>query len=137
MKRGRSTTTPTKAEAAWLDAVKRTGCICCWLRGYGHDPDGPAVEAHHLLSGGIRRGHLFTVGLCAWHHRGRALVYAHDLAWHRATLGPALSEGSVPFRAAFGDDDILYAVQARLLQLAGEADSLAALGIELPEALAA
>lgn len=115
MKRGRSTGNPTRAEAAWIDAVKRAGCLCCIARGYRHDPDGPLVEAHHLLSGGIRRGHLHTVGLCAWHHRGRLIVTGWTHAQHRAQLGPSLAEGSVPFRDAFGDDDALMAAQKRLL----------------------
>ena len=115
MRQGRSTGSQTKAEAAWVDAVKRGGCLCCIARGFPHDPSGPLVEAHHLLSGGIRRGHLFTVGLCQWHHRGRLIVSGWDHADHRHHLGPSLAEGSVPFHAAFGSDDDLYAAQQRLL----------------------
>lgn len=115
MRRGRSTTTMTKTERAWVDAVKRAGCLCCIERGYPHNPDGPMVEAHHLLSGGIRRGHLFTIGACAWHHRGALIVQGWNHAMHRNLLGPALSEGSVPFREAFGDDDTLMEKQMALL----------------------
>lgn len=115
MRRGRSTGNPTRAEREWIDAVKRSGCLCCIARGYRHDPDGPAVEAHHLLSGGIRRGHLFSVGLCAWHHRGRLIVSGWSHAQHRQRLGPSLAEGSVPFHAEFGDDESLMAAQVRLL----------------------
>lgn len=115
MRRGRSTSNPTAAERAWIDAIKRAGCVCCIARGYPLDADGPAVEAHHLLSGGIRRGHLHTVGLCQWHHRGRQIVYSWSHAQHRGRLGPSLAEGSVPFREAFGDDDALMAAQHRLL----------------------
>jgi len=100
----------TKAEAARIDAVKRAGCVCCIARGYKPDDDAPAVEAHHLLSGGIRRGHRYTVGLCAWHHRGRLIVQGWDHARHRAELGPSLAEGSVPFAAAFGSDDELLGI---------------------------
>lgn len=117
MKRGRSTGKPTAAEDAWIKAVKRRGCICCISRGYEHDPDGPEVEAHHLLSGGIRRGHLHTVGLCIWHHRGRLLVSGWSFAAHRTGLGPALSEGSVPFHEAFGSDVELMGQQRALLNL--------------------
>lgn len=115
MRRGRSTGKPTRAESAWIDTVKRLGCLCCIARGYPHDPDGPAVEAHHLLSGGIRRGHEHTVGLCAWHHRGRLIVQGWTHAHHRELLGPSLAEGSVPFHEAFGDDDALMAAQLRLI----------------------
>lgn len=115
MKQGRSTGRPTRAEAEWIEAVKSAGCLCCIARGFPHDSNGPLVEAHHLLSGGIRRGHLFTVGLCQWHHRGRLIVSGWDHADHRHHLGPSLAEGSVPFHAAFGSDDDLYAAQQRLL----------------------
>lgn len=115
MRRGRSTGSPTKAEAVWIESVKSSGCLCCMARGFPHYPNGPAVEAHHLLSGGIRRGHFYTVGLCAWHHRGRLIVQGWSHADHRHHLGPSLAEGSVPFHAAFGGDEDLLAEQRRIL----------------------
>lgn len=115
MKRGRSTGNPTLAEAAWLRMVKEAGCVCCAARGYDREPGGPLAEAHHLLSGGIRRGHLHTVGLCAWHHRGRLIVTGWTHATHRQLLGPSLAEGSVPFHEAFGDDDALMAATHALI----------------------
>lgn len=114
MKRGRSTTTMTREERAWVTATKRNGCLCCIARGYPHDRDGHVVEAHHLLSGGIRRGHLFTVGLCLWHHKGRVIVNGWTLATHRRLLGPSLAEGSEPFHQAFGDDEALLEKQRAL-----------------------
>lgn len=49
MKRGRSTTTPTAEESAWLVAVKEGPCLACLIftgkKFFGCD-------AHHLLSGG-------------------------------------------------------------------------------------
>lgn len=119
MRRGRSTGNPTASERAWLRAVKHHGCLCCIARGYPHDQNGSEVEAHHLLSGGIRRGHLHTVGLCAWHHRGRLIATGWTHATHRRLLGPSLAEGSIPFHAAFGDDDSLMAQQQRLLNSTG------------------
>ena len=115
MKRGRSTGNPTLAEAAWLRMVKEAGCVCCAARGYDREPGGPLAEAHHLLSGGIRRGHLHTVGLCAWHHRGALIVTGWTHATHRRLLGPSLAEGSVPFHEAFGDDDALMAATHALI----------------------
>ena len=47
------------------DAV-RLGCIICLIEGRGESQ----AEVHHLLSGGRRMGHLFTIPLCALHHRG-------------------------------------------------------------------
>lgn len=119
MKRGRSTGNPTRAEAEWLRTVKRAGCVCCAARGYFRDPEGPLAEAHHLLSGGIRRGHMHTVGLCAWHHRGRLIVNGWTHATHRRLLGPSLQEGSVPFHTTFGDDDSLMEQTLALIERQG------------------
>lgn len=87
MRRGRSTCNPTKAEALWLRSVKEAGCVCCAARGYYRQEGGPLAEAHHLLSGGIRR----------------------------RLLGPSLAEGSVPFHEAFGDDEALMAATHALI----------------------
>lgn len=105
VKRGHSTGAMTKDERDWVHHVKHHGCLLCELRGYPREPGGPLAEAHHLLSGGIRRGHMFTVGLCPWHHRGALIVMGWNHKTHRQRLGPALSEGSVPFQAEFGPDD--------------------------------
>jgi len=116
MRKGRSTSKPTKAEEAHILAVKYGGCVCCWLLGYHRDDDGPLAEAHHLLSGGIRRGHEHTIGLCPYHHRAQLIVSSWDHAMHRVRLGPSLAEGSTPFHDYFGSDDDLQAMQSRLLQ---------------------
>lgn len=59
--------TPTKLEAAWMDAIVRWGCVACRIDGVPPRP--PAV--HHLLSGGQRIGHLSSIGLCdPGHHQG-------------------------------------------------------------------
>lgn len=116
MRRGRSTGNQTRQEAAWIADVKRSGCLCCAIKGYHWDDDGPLVEAHHLLSGGIRRGHLFTVGLCQWHHRGVKAVDGWSLPMHRRLLGASLAEGSVRFREEFGDDESLYSLQQSIVE---------------------
>lgn len=119
MRQGRSTGTQTREEAAWFDAITRHGCVCCIELGYEHDPDGYRVEQHHLLSGGIRMGHLFSVGLCCWHHRARILLSHWSLAQHRIHLGPSLLEGSVTFERRFGDNDWLLQRQLDILAVVG------------------
>jgi hypothetical protein len=114
MKRGRSTGNATKGESQWIGATKRNGCLCCMAMGFKHDSDGPVVEAHHLLSGGIRRGHFYTVGLCAWHHRARLIVNAWTHDTHRRLLGPSLEEGSARFHERFGTDEQLLREQIAL-----------------------
>lgn len=57
---------PTKDEQAWMDAIVRYGCIACRLD--GHAPRPTAV--HHILRGGVRLGHKYTIGLCdPGHHQ--------------------------------------------------------------------
>ncbi len=110
----------TKAERERVSLVKRKGCLCCLQLGLEHDEDGPTVEAHHLLSGSVRRGHDYTVGLCAWHHRGRLTINGWTLGMHREFLGPSLADGSVPFHDRFGSDESLLDQEARLLGISDD-----------------
>lgn len=52
--------TPTVAESAWMDAITAIGCIACLIDGHPGTPG----AVHHLLQGGRRMGHLFTICLC-------------------------------------------------------------------------
>ena len=56
---------PTVAEQAWMDAIVRIGCICCVRMGWGQTP----AEVHHMLEGGRKLGHMWTIPLCMSHHR--------------------------------------------------------------------
>lgn len=116
MKRGRSTGTPTKAQALRFDAIKDVGCIACRLRGMRSVP----CEIHHLTVGGRhgqkRRGHDFTVGLCSWHHRG-VTAYGNP-ALAEKVYGPSYALEPRRFREVFGNDDVLMAYQKDLI--AGE-----------------
>lgn len=58
---------PTVEEARWMDAIVGHGCIACDL---DKGPPRPAVAVHHILRGGQRIGHLFTLPLCdPGHHQ--------------------------------------------------------------------
>ena len=103
-----------KAEQARIDAIKAGPCIACLQR--GHDVTGMGlVEAHHLLSGGRRIGHMATVGLCIWHHRAVVFDF-HSHAEMREHYGPSLAEGSRPFHREFGSDAELLAMQNGYLE---------------------
>jgi hypothetical protein len=54
-----------KLERAWMDAITQLGCVVCLV----HERIFSPSEPHHLLSGGRRRGHLYTIPLCPPHHR--------------------------------------------------------------------
>ena len=63
---GQGKVAPTPTERDWMDKVAAAGCIVCL------EQTGVATiaEIHHLKSGDRRMGHLFSIGLCFWHHRG-------------------------------------------------------------------
>lgn len=56
---------PTKEEREWMDAIVRYGCVACRMDGNGI----VAPQVHHILRGGQRMGHLFTLPLCQDHHQ--------------------------------------------------------------------
>lgn len=100
----------TKADKRRFRELQEVGCIACWQRGIRRD-----VDVHHLLSGGYRMGHQYTLGLCPYHHRG-VLPENMDPYTARELLGPSLSEEGKAFHDEFGTDNELYALQARLLE---------------------
>ena len=106
-----STGNRNKAEQARFDKMKEMGqCVACYQRGIhgrGH------IEIHHLLSGNKRIGHMATVSLCVWHHRGIADEGTAFMT--KCALGPSLAHGSKPFRAEFGTDAELLVLQNALL----------------------
>ena len=106
-----STGTPTKAEKARMDKMKELGaCVACYQTGLPHKQ---YIEIHHLLSGNKRRGHMFTVSLCAWHHRGVTDGVTSKVM--ETMFGPSLAKGSKPFHFWFGTDEELLQAQNRLL----------------------
>lgn len=116
MKRGRSTGAPTKEEAARIVAVKEGPCMACQvLRESGRGAcDVEGCDYHHLKSGNIRRGHMYGVGLCGWHHRR----IPFNMASHKQMIslyGPSLLDGGKAFAEAFGSDEELLDRQNQLL----------------------
>lgn len=78
MKRGKSTTTPTKAERLWMDKITALGCIVCRNQGRGFVP----AAVHHILRGGIRIGHLFSLPLCDPGHHQNAPTGCGEISRH-------------------------------------------------------
>jgi hypothetical protein len=116
VKRGHSTSKPTQAEAARIVACKEGPCVACviWSETVSRFPVYSGGDYHHLLSGGRRRGHLFGICLCPWHHRGQP-DWGETCASMRECYGPSLAEGSKPFHAEFGSDADLLAKQDAIL----------------------
>ncbi len=61
----------TVEEREWMDSIVRYGCIACIIDG---NPTRPTA-VHHILRGGRRLGHLYTLPLCdpGHHQNGAAL----------------------------------------------------------------
>lgn len=108
-----STGNRTKEEQARFDRMKEMGiCMACYqlgVKGYQY------IEIHHLLSGNKRIGHMATVSLCPYHHRGVWDGMAKSLEDAKAGYGASLAHGSKPFHAEFGTDAELLEMQNELL----------------------
>jgi hypothetical protein len=115
---GRSTGTPTRAEADRIREAKFGRCIPClvWAR-LGHMPAQDVAETgdyDHKKSGNVRRGHAFGYCACKWHHQrhpGEGWTHAQM----RAHFGPSLLDGSRLFHDTYGSDDDLIALQTEEL----------------------
>lgn len=101
----------TKAEKARFDKLSRILCVACWDTGLCCGK----TECHHLLSGGRRRGHLFTVPLGKWHHQGIPLA-GSDTTTMTKLYGPSLRLQSKAFHEAYGTDNELLAKVNDLLE---------------------
>lgn len=61
---------PSADEARWMSDITDFGCIACYLDGHPSTPG----AVHHLLRGGLRMGHLFSICLCdPGHHQNGAV----------------------------------------------------------------
>lgn len=101
---------PTKAERARMARIVELGCVACRID-LGHRPTSPG-EVHHLIDGGVRRGHSMTVSLCGWHHRG---ITGGRVESATGVFGPSLYHDARAFRTRYGSDEELLAYQNKLL----------------------
>lgn len=102
-----STGSPTKAERERWARFEEIGCICCLLS-FGQKQ--PRYEVHHLLQGGRRLGHLYSIPLCETHHRGRSI----------SGLWTSIAQGSKAFNAVHGSQWDLWVKTQHILQLSDE-----------------
>ena len=95
--------------------LRDIGCIACHMMGYPT----PAEKHHQLSTGnhgtGKRKGEKFTVGLCPYHHRGKAAVGSQVALQWRELVGPSYADDARLFRATFGSDAEMLAYQDRLI----------------------
>jgi len=88
-----------------MAAISDLGCIVCRNQGRGYVP----AAVHHLLSGGVRIGHLHTIPLCDPGHHQNAPRASGEWSRH-----PDKSR----FEAAYGTEEELL-LQARLIVARG------------------
>lgn len=106
----------TQEEQARFDAIKSGNCLACIQRGIDVSGQG-LVEVHHITRGGVRIGHMATVGLCVWSHRA-VPFWGMTHEEMRDHYGPSLAEGSRPFHTEFGSDAELLEMQNGILGVA-------------------
>jgi Recombination enhancement, RecA-dependent nuclease len=101
---------PTRYEQERIDAMRRLGCVACAHLGLTNIN---YLELHHLLSGGVRMGHWYSIFLCRGHHQG-------DWSSDQVELIPihqrvAISDGRKAFIEAYPSERMLWErVQERL-----------------------
>lgn len=105
---------PTKAERERMEMIVAHGCCACRSERVGSLHP---VEVHHLIDGGKRRGHRFTVALCCWHHRGVPPVAGMGVKAASEQFGPSLHHDGRAFKKRYGGDNALLAFQEFLLIL--------------------
>ena len=104
----------TKAEKERIDMMlSLRWCVCCELAGY--DIWRERIEAHHILSGNKRMGHIFTIPACAGHHQGQ--WSARQLVMIQVEQRIAISDGSKLFTPVYGTPRELWERTQRKLGL--------------------
>lgn len=96
---------PTKEEAAWMEAITALGCIACLLDGHPGTPG----AVHHLLSGGRRIGHLHTICLCdpGHHQNGQQFDKVSRHPW------------KARFEKQYGSEEALLLLTKKILSTQG------------------
>jgi hypothetical protein len=113
-----STGKQTAEEAARIKFIMSLSCAVCALHG---DVSKRPLECHHIVRGGKRLGHWYTLQLCIGHHRGLWLKTETLLPRYRV----AISDGRQAFRRAHGGYDDLQIWQRQQVVL-GYDDALPA-----------
>lgn len=120
-----STRKPTKAEQAHLDRIHAMPCCACVIEQVSQPS---RTEANHLVDKGYRihsGGHMATIPLCGWHHRGE-LLYPHTSREMHFLYGPSMARSPGEFKARYGSQrKLLKLTNRRLYPGAHDASDLA------------
>ena len=85
----------TKEERQRNKIIKANGCMLTWLK-FGEKK---YAEIHHILIGGKRAGHWYTIPLSPWYHQ-RTCEPGKTEDEMRAKYGASLKDGSKAFVAS-------------------------------------
>ena len=103
----------TKSDGDRIRKFERLGCIACRKDGR---PEKVGYDVHHITDNGRRLGHLYTIPLCPWHHRGYVECkpeYVTDDDIHRDV--PSLAKSKRDFVAKYGSEMDLWVEVNELL----------------------
>jgi hypothetical protein len=109
-----STGKPTKTEQDRLDAIHAMPCFACEIESrlsIASYAQPSKTEAHHLVDKGYRKhsgGHMATIPLCGWHHRGD-LLYPLSGGEMLFLYGPSLQQKS-RFVVTYGKERAILAI---------------------------
>lgn len=99
---------PTSAESARMERMKsEIGCICCRLNNLDTTT---RLEIHHLLVGGQRSSHWYSLCLCWTHHQSRVA----------SGLWTSIARGSKAFTRMHGTQWDLWLKTQHMLELDDE-----------------
>lgn len=104
-----STGKPTKVEQLRLDRIHALPCLACEKERVRQPLQ---TEAHHLVDKGTRLlsgGHMATIPLCKWHHRGERVEHLSSREMH-IHYGPSLALHKREFKACYGTERELLAL---------------------------
>jgi hypothetical protein len=93
----------TKADRERFRLLQVIGCLPCRIDGRPWVP----ADVHHLLSGGRRRGHAFTLPCCPHHHRGLIPPDCRNQREAEERYGPSLAVSPKAFQERYGTEEEL------------------------------
>jgi hypothetical protein len=97
-----STGRPTRYEQERIEAMVKLGCAACAHLGIPY----AQIEVHHILDGGVRMGHWFTIPLCAGHHQGYFTKLQTELIEPQKLV--SISSGRKAFRRVYPTERELW-----------------------------
>ena len=100
----------TKEDERRMELLPQVGCICCHAYGIYN----PYVQIHHIVEGGRRLGHQYTLPLCFYHHEN-VPPEGMSRAEAEKQVGPSL-KSKKKFNEVFGGELILLEYVDKMLE---------------------